>query len=97
MLSAVCEQVFRLLGCVITTVWCWALSLYVWGSARVNALYVFELAPHSVPRYPEVSARALPTPTNKVAPTGDTSGVTSHIWLFRSVCHVQQSSNQGVP
>jgi hypothetical protein len=54
LVNTVAFPVFRLVGCVVMVVWCWGLSLWLWSTYRVNALYVFELPPHNTAGYTEV-------------------------------------------
>lgn len=37
--------VYRCMGCLVLIMWCWGVSLYVWSTARINYLYMFELSP----------------------------------------------------
>ena len=38
-------KVYRGIGCVILGFWMWGITVYVWGHARVNYIYLFELNP----------------------------------------------------
>eukprot|EP00658_Telonema_sp_P-2_P006906 TRINITY_DN12595_c0_g1_i1.p1 TRINITY_DN12595_c0_g1~~TRINITY_DN12595_c0_g1_i1.p1 ORF type:complete len:762 (+),score=173.48 TRINITY_DN12595_c0_g1_i1:164-2449(+) len=54
LVDAAAFPVYRLCGCVNLVVWCWGLSLYVWNRNRINALYLFELAPNTTANFAEV-------------------------------------------
>ncbi|CAM9696047.1 unnamed protein product [Laminaria digitata] len=42
------QQVYRAVAGILLLRWCWALSSLVWGRARINYIYLFEMDPRAV-------------------------------------------------
>ena len=48
-------RVYRGLSCFVLAYWCWAGTVYMWHSAHVNYVYLFELDPRHTLHYIQVS------------------------------------------
>lgn len=50
--------IYRCMGCLVLMMWCWGVSLYVWSTARINYLYMFELSPTRTMTYDQALHKA---------------------------------------
>jgi hypothetical protein len=48
-------RVYRGISCFVLAYWCWAATTYMWHSAHVNYVYLFELDPRHTLHYIQVS------------------------------------------